>query len=146
MKFGRTHDIEHEQFDLTPMIDIVLLLIIFFTLTAQFASATREPMDLPSEAGAETRSPNASTMFVDLDRTGGLKLMSSPMTIGEFGAMLRARPAGQRADFDVVVRADRLCAAAHLNALATELARSGVSHWKLATSGESAGGAGGGGR
>ncbi len=42
MKFGRTPHAERTlPVDLTPMIDVVFLLIIFFMVTAQFARITR---------------------------------------------------------------------------------------------------------
>ncbi|MCH8037092.1 MAG: biopolymer transporter ExbD, partial [Proteobacteria bacterium] len=38
---------------MTPMIDVVFQLMIFFMYTAQFAQVTRTAIDLPDEAGEE---------------------------------------------------------------------------------------------
>ena len=40
--------------DMTPMIDIVFQLLIFFLVTAQMAQQTRATLDLPKEKGEET--------------------------------------------------------------------------------------------
>ncbi len=52
MKFTRPKVTPEATFDLTNMIDVVLLLIIFFMLTAQFAKSNQREMDLPRQAGA----------------------------------------------------------------------------------------------
>ncbi|MFN7440054.1 MAG: ExbD/TolR family protein, partial [Phycisphaerales bacterium] len=49
MRLFKRKDIPEAGFDLTAMIDIVLLLIIFFTLTSQFVQTLQRPMPLPAE-------------------------------------------------------------------------------------------------
>ncbi len=44
------------------------------------------------------------------------------------------RTAGGPEKLDVLVRADRRCAASHLNNLAASLTSQGIRNWKLATS------------
>ncbi len=168
MKFSRTHEMEHEKFDLTPMIDIVLLLIIFFTLTAQFASATRTQLELPNERGRETAADSSASVVVDIDQRGALTVLGNPMTLEQLTEALRTRPAAALADnapaggaaraagdgagapaagdgvvsrgveFDVIIRAHQACPAVHVNRLAGALARLGVRRWRLATKGEDA--------
>ena len=48
--------------DMTPMIDIVFQLLIFFLTTAQLAQFSRAEMDLPQEAGEETEAAENSSM------------------------------------------------------------------------------------
>ncbi len=150
MKLPRAEAMEREKFDLTAMIDIVLLLIIFFTLTAQFASATRAPLDLPAERGRETPPDSASSVVVDMDRNGRLTVLGTQMTQEDLVESIRGRPGGGSGGvdaagrtrtataFDLIIRADQACPAVHMNRLATALARLGVARWRLATKGEDA--------
>ena len=48
--------------DMTPMIDIVFQLLIFFLTTAQLAQFSRAAMDLPQEAGEETEAAGPTAM------------------------------------------------------------------------------------
>jgi len=132
------HDnhIEEPQFDLTPMIDVVMLLIVFFMLTAQFAQTMLGPIDLPRESG-DSDANRGSTVTIDLLANGDLKLDSEPMARERLLQLiaLDLRRTGASAELDVIVRADRAAPAGHLNTLAGDLAGLGVRHWKLATNG-----------
>lgn len=134
---------DDDGFDLTPMIDVVLLLIIFFMLTAQFAKTVGEPMDLPREQGETAATAEDATMVIDLSREGVITVagerMTAPTLLQRIAEDLR-RTNRQAGDVEVIIRADRLAPAAHLNGLATELARLGIRAWRLATASEQGGG------
>ena len=136
MQSRHDNQLEEAQFDLTPMIDVVMLLIVFFMLTAQFAQTMLGPVDLPREKGDSAENRN-SRVTIDLLLNGELKLDSEPMPRERLLQLiaLDLRRAGAAAELEVVVRADRAAPAAHLNLLAGDLAKLGVRHWKLATSG-----------
>ncbi|MEC9372838.1 MAG: biopolymer transporter ExbD, partial [Planctomycetota bacterium] len=52
MSFAPDHRGERiPDIDITAMIDVVFLLIIFFMTTAQFVKMTRAEVDLPRETG-----------------------------------------------------------------------------------------------
>jgi biopolymer transport protein ExbD len=138
MKLPRMPVLEIEKFDLTPMIDIVLLLIIFFTFTASFASVSRSPMDLPQERGGEAVAASTK-VFIDLARDGTMKLLDTPVTSESLKAALQAETARPGGVGEVIVRADRLTPALHLNRLAGLLAGVGVRRWQLAASGDGPG-------
>ncbi len=133
-----THDnqVEEAQFDLTAMIDVVMLLIVFFMLTAQFAQTLLGPVDLPHEKG-DSISLKDSTVTIDLLANGELKLESVPMERERLLQLIASdlKRVRSEAEFEVVVRADRATPAAHLNRLAGDLAKLGIRHWKLATAG-----------
>lgn len=138
MRLFKRKDIPEAGFDLTAMIDIVLLLIIFFTLTSQFVQTLQRPMPLPAERGEERPAEPAKSIVVDLDRAGALShLGGQPITPEEIGREIRnARAARAGTEIELIIRADRDMPSLHLNRLAASLARSGVRVWKLATSGE----------
>ncbi|MBU3729271.1 MAG: biopolymer transporter ExbD [Phycisphaerales bacterium] len=128
-------DAAEASFDLTPMIDVIFLLIIFFMLSSQFASTEARPVDLPRESGMETALEGAeSKLLIDIDRDGAYSVMGEPVTLESLSRMAAPRPgpSGSMARSAVVVRADRSCPASALNRLADSLAGSGVEHWSIA--------------
>lgn len=135
---------EVEKFDLTAMIDIVLLLIIFFTLTAQFAAVTRSPMRLPQESGIADP-PVKMSVVVDLAKDGTMLVLGQRVSEAELIRMVREDVARSEVagSFELIVRADRDAPSAHVNRLAAAVSKAGVRNWKLATSGEGVGSGGG---
>jgi biopolymer transport protein ExbD len=125
------------SFDLTPMIDVILLLIIFFMLSSQFASSEMRPVDLPQEAGDAAPSETASArLVIDLAKDGTCSVLGEPLPLDEVAARLAAvhASAGLRHS-GIVVRADRAAPAAALNRLAERLAAAKVPNWSLAVAG-----------
>jgi biopolymer transport protein ExbD len=66
------------SFDLTPMIDVVLLLIIFFMFTTHFTRMQLLPMDLPRQPGedaaASATGAGPDSLVIDIDRDGTLRM------------------------------------------------------------------------
>src|ERR1051326_1119999 len=136
MRFGRPRMPQTASFDLTPMIDVVLLLIIFFTLTAQFARTQQRPMDLPKERGEKLPADKPTSLVIDLDENGKLSVLDTPTELPALTRMIEGEVLRVGEGLDLVVRAHRLCPAVHLNRLAEALAGVNVRNWKLATSDE----------
>lgn len=128
-------DSAEASFDLTPMIDVIFLLIIFFMLSSQFASTEARPVDLPREPGIEPAGAQAEAkLLIDVDREGAYSVMGERVTLEALARMAAPRPAptGGMVRSAVVVRADRSCSASALNRLADSLAGSGVEQWSIA--------------
>ena len=53
------------RMNMTPMIDIVFLLIIFFMTVTQVSRINRERLDLPKQPGADDQKPSMVTINVD---------------------------------------------------------------------------------
>jgi len=132
----------HASFDLTPMIDVVLLLIIFFTLTSQFARTQQRPMDLPREKGEKSAPDKPATLVIDLDKDGKLSVLGMDTDLPRLTRMVEGEVLRVGEGLDVTVRAHRECPAGHLNRLANALVSVNVRNWKLATSNEESGGKG----
>lgn len=135
-------------FDITPMIDVTMLLIIFFMMTSQFAQAVRRPMDVPKERGGEQVNAKRDLMLVDLLGPGRYSTVGQQMDLAELLKRVSAemkRTGGPEGRLELVIRADRQSPAAELNRLASGLAGMGMRSWRLATAGDGAGGAEGGG-
>jgi biopolymer transport protein ExbD len=135
MHSRRDNMVEEAAFDLTPMIDVVMLLIVFFMMTAQFAASMRSSIDLPREAGANLVEARHS-IEIELTRQGEYRIegdvVSSDRLLQLVGADLRR---SKKEELEIVVRADRNTSASHLNALARELGKLGIRSWKLSTAG-----------
>lgn len=131
-------NVSETPFDLTPMIDVVMLLIVFFMLTAQFAQSNQTPMDLPQLRGEAKGEAHAAAVVIDLDQSGGLRLHDEAIQLDRL-TQLVAADLKRAPETEVIVRADRACASKHLNELAMTLTAVGARRWRLATQG--AGGA-----
>lgn len=136
MRFGRPRIPQEATFDLTPMIDVVLLLIIFFTLTSQFARTQQTPLNLPQEQGEKSPSEKPATLVIDLNAQGGYSVLGQEAKLADLTKMVEGEVLRTGGGLDLVVRADRDCPALPLNRLADALAGIGVRNWKLATAAE----------
>lgn len=124
-------------FDLTAMIDVVLLLIIFFMMTTQFARSEHAAMNLPGEKGEEGAPETGRTVFIDLAVDGALSMMHRPVTLEEAADAVRAAAGnGTSAEVRVVVRADRDAPASAFSAVCAALSRAGIRSVSLGTSAE----------
>ncbi|MFG0328253.1 MAG: ExbD/TolR family protein [Phycisphaerales bacterium JB037] len=143
MRFSPPNAKKRHGFDMTPMIDVVLQLIIFFMYTSQFAQMARTPVDLPEEKGDETKITAPSTVTIDIDATGLLRIEGNAVEISELVSVVEAEirnAGGDPALVTVLLRADRKVESLHINRVAGRLTGLGLRGWKLAT--ESPGGAG----
>ncbi|MBX3363459.1 MAG: biopolymer transporter ExbD [Phycisphaeraceae bacterium] len=121
--------------DMTPMIDVVLQLIIFFMFTTHFAQAVRSPIDLPQERGDDPASIVPDTVTVDLDASGRIIVGAEEVTLEELERLLRVEiaSAGDASRVSVLVRADASAPSLHLNRLANRLSGMGLRGWRLGT-------------
>lgn len=113
------------------MIDVVLLLIIFFLVSAQISRSIRQPLDLPDQPGAsEEAASDESVLVVDLLRGGVLRVDNEVVDFETFGAMLEAESGAERV---VLVRAEQDTLARHLNRLTRLLTEKGTVTYRIAT-------------
>ena len=69
---------EAEQLDLTPMIDVVFQLLIFFMVTAVFAITPGLDIKLPEAETAQA--PDKENLFIVVDQDGNMKLNHKSVT------------------------------------------------------------------
>lgn len=126
-----------DEVDITAMIDVVFLLIIFFMTTAQFAKLTRTDIDLPRERGEQQAAPDESGLVINIDERGEIVVASRTVSFDELEQIVRGelrkdpqRPASQ---LKLLLRADRAAAAASLNRVVHLLESLGVGTARLAT-------------
>jgi len=102
----KTHLDERPVLNLTPMIDIVFLLIIFFMVGTKFSELERKiGLRVPEVAdrGALTAAPERRV--VNVYRDGTITLDKEPVTLGELTSQLAAART-QYEDLGVLVRGD----------------------------------------
>ena len=121
--------------DLTPMIDVVFLLIIFFMVTSHIGDLQRTEVDLPRQEGQEEVGTQEPGMIIDIGPGGEYMVGSIAVDLNEIFRLASAGIAieADAANFDVLIRPDRNAPAEHLDRLLNKLAGVGVSRWKLGT-------------
>ena len=123
------------KLDMTPMIDVVLQLIIFFMYTSTFSEMVRSPVQLPEEPGEQSEMFNTDAIVVDVRADGTMLVQGVVLTLEEIrkivgGELIRG---GEGAHLEIVLRPDRDAPSSHINAIASELAGLGVRDWRIAT-------------
>lgn len=141
MKFSRNQPMPETGFDITSMIDVVLLLTIFFMMSSQFSKIVQRSLDLPKEKGDATDKPVDAevAVVVDMERDGRLSVGGRVYELDRLASMVAAdqqRVAASGRLLDVVIRAERSTPTTHLARLVTSFSAEGVSDWRLATTGE----------
>ncbi|MDZ4756349.1 MAG: biopolymer transporter ExbD [Phycisphaerae bacterium] len=139
MKFGHAPRSRLMNLDMTPMIDIVFQLLIFFLTTAQMAQMSRADLDLPPERGEEERSKEQAGLVINVTADGEIIVGDQTVSLGELEAMAIKRAsnpdnaASGTSSFRPLVRADLNAPAERLNGVLTALERAGVDAVRLAT-------------
>ncbi|KAA0216915.1 MAG: biopolymer transporter ExbD [Leptolyngbya sp. PLA3] len=123
------------RFDLTPMIDVTLQLIIFFMFSSQLGQITAAQVDLPLEPGEKVVDRGAPSFVLDMTRQGGLMLEGRPISQARFLRLVDAEigRTGEPDNVSILVRPDRAARAGPLNQIALELRSRGVRRWKIGT-------------
>ena len=132
MKFGPRRRPE-ASIELTPLIDVVFLLLIFFMVSTSFVRETRMAVDLPEAAGEARAAKSAPALLIDA--AGNYALDGRPLVDGELATLEEAlRPLSEHAEAPrLVIAAD--AAAAHRTVVrAMDAARrAGIAHVDIAT-------------
>ena len=118
--------------DMTPLIDVVFLLLIFFMLTASFTQAQRLKVELPKADQGEQVADPSQDWVIEIDAQGHYALNGEALAADQLSVRLRELP-GRNEDTVVQIRAS---ATTQHQAVVTALdaARAaGLSHIGLAT-------------
>ncbi len=125
------------EINVTPFVDVMLVLLIIFMVTAPML-ASGVPVDLPdSRANALEQEPDQITIAID--ETGTIFLDDRPIAAGEFAIALEevaARRSTQEMPL-VTLRADRTLDYGRVMAVMGELNRAGFNAVSLVTNGSS---------
>ncbi len=102
----KTFQDEQPSINLTPMIDIVFLLIIFFMVGTEFVELEREMVvDVPRVSDGDTLTAAPEKRIINVYRDGRVALDDQTMTLGQLRSELTTARS-QYAGLGVIVRGD----------------------------------------
>ena len=115
--------------NMTPMIDVVFLLIIFFLVSSHLARQESQlPLPLPTaESGQETTDSGRDRVVVNVTAEGSLKLSGRDVSTDELSRRLANEVAGSR-ELEVRIRSDRNVPFQHIQPVLRAVSGSGVSN------------------
>lgn len=88
MRLSKRHRTRLE-INMTPMIDVTFLLLIFFMTVNQVSKANREKMPLPPLAGSQDQSD--AELIINIDREDNLIVSPNFINLNDLAAMLQER-------------------------------------------------------
>ncbi len=122
---------------LTPLIDVVFQLLIFFLVATRFAEEDRElDVQLPSASEARPMTVAPKELFVNIDQTGRYYVEGRTLTSDEVEAILRQAAANNPTNQSVIIRADRRVPLDFVVSVMNLCNRVGIFDYSLTTEGE----------
>ncbi len=104
----RTSPLEEPTLNLTPMIDVILVLIIFFMVATKFADEERSlELTIPSIGNSKAATTAPDPKIVNVQQDGQVALGATPVTLPELTTQLTAARS-QYKRLNVLIRGDRL--------------------------------------
>jgi len=97
------HPPRHRAISMTPLIDVVFLLLLFFMLASTFARFGAVDVSLASEGGGRAASGEARNVLLSVTENAGFAIGGAAVARKELAAALKA--GRQEGDWRVVVRA-----------------------------------------
>ena len=99
-----------DSLSLTPLIDIVFLLLIFFLVATKFAEEERElAVMLPEASEAQPLTSQPRELFVNIDRMGAYFVTGKVVDIAELAQVLKRAWVNNPGQQSVIIRADKRC-------------------------------------
>ncbi len=108
MNFRRGRHREEPEINLIPMIDVLLVVLIFLMVTTSYGKFSELQINLPQAAGEDSAVPVSKSMTVAVDASGHYAINGTPTRfkdVNDFAQALR-KTAGDLADPAIVITAD----------------------------------------
>ncbi len=122
---------------LTPLIDVVFLLLIFFLVATRFAQEDRElDVVLPSASEARPLIVQPRELFVNIDHQGNYFIDGKTLNGEEVEAVLRQAVANNPVNQSVIIRADKRVQLDHAVLVMNLCNKVGILDYKLTIDGE----------
>src|SRR5262245_58786907 len=140
---GGSHGQQSSEPNLTPLLDLVLQLVMFFMLIANFAmDDLSEKIKLPIATQAKPlAAKDANVMFLNVDSNGGVLITGKEDTLndtikisGLLKQTARTLPEGEQKAYDIVkviLRADKEAKFRDVHKVMTAVKASGYRHMQL---------------
>lgn len=134
MKLSRRRSPSSLAFNMTPMIDIVFLLIIFFMTVSQITRTVDLPLPLPRVVEGDANLVNSS-VTINIDAKGKIIIGSKQLSLANTISVIKARLAKSNNDpsqVKIQIRCDRSCPSKHVSELLTKLSSLGITNVRSA--------------
>ncbi|MDI7261013.1 MAG: biopolymer transporter ExbD [Thermodesulfobacteriota bacterium] len=129
MEFERRR-YNHTHINLTPLVDMVFLLLLFFMLTSQWIQEPAIRVRLPESSTAEVKSDEAKTIFIT--QNGEIYFMDRRMDIQDLQRAIKEQFRDREKDF-LKIKADREANVGLLVSVIDEVRHSGVKNFSIIT-------------
>ena len=131
LRKGRRHRL---LLELTPMVDVVFLLIIFFMVTSEFARDARAELNLPPLPGEQSEAQEEVGLVINITAEGSIILSSreEPIELGRLEGRIE-QYLNERESGRITLRADRAASLEIFNQVVGLLDQAGVSRTRIAT-------------
>lgn len=122
---------------LTPLIDVVFQLLIFFLVATRFAQEDRElDVQLPAASEARPLVAQPKELFVNVDHTGRYFVEGKTVAAEELELMLRQAATNNPANQSVIIRADKRVPLDFVVVVMNLCNKVGITGYSLTTQGE----------
>lgn len=122
---------------MTPLIDIVFLLLIFFLVTTRFSEEDHElEVMLPTASEAKPLVVKPKEIFINIDSEGAYFLSNEQMTLDSMKSMLASADVNNPTGQTVVIRADKRCSWDSVVAAINACQQAGIHDIRPTTSGD----------
>ena len=121
------------KFNLTPLIDVVFNLIIFFLVASHFVrTESAEAVDLPEATQTEDEQDQSRNLIVTITPDEQLQVRGRAVTFEQVDQMILAGRTEHGEDFEVRIRADKSVPYRVVEPILLASVRAGVSQLKFA--------------
>jgi biopolymer transport protein ExbD len=122
--------------ELTPMIDVVFLLMIFFLVASKLDEADRSiEVVLPQAAAAKPLTSRPREFVINIDRDGNYFAGARPVSLDDLGRLLRQAVADEPERQTVIVRADENVAHKFVVAAMDACTQAGIDDYQVQSAG-----------
>lgn len=120
--------------NMTPMIDCVFLLLIFFMSCTQVSIVNKSPLDPPEQKGTEDQSE--ATITINVDKDGDIIITQAVYTLPQAVVLVTETIADKKGNLDlvnVVLRVDRQAKSGVVNDLIKALEKLQITNVRFTT-------------
>ena len=122
------------QLNMTPMIDCVFLLLIFFMSCTQVSVINKSPLDPPEQKGSEDQSE--ATITINVDKQGDILITQGVYTLPQVAVLVKEtidEKKGNKDLVNVLVRVDRQAKSGTVNEIIKMLHKLEITNVKFTT-------------
>jgi biopolymer transport protein ExbD len=124
-----------ERLEITSLVDVVFLLIIFFLTTSSLVELSKANIELTKAPGEQDASAESTGLVINIDEHNQYIVESETIGFPDLMRKVEAevRKSGGPEMVELVIRADRRASLSSVNRLAEGLIDMEVTKWRLAT-------------